>query len=289
MNNLIGFNCPECGGELRIREGIRNISCTYCGKKLVLTTPIGIERYYVKPTITNPKETARMFLGKTIILDVDMLFIPIIKLNTELIGWLYAYKKGTVEWLPGDNYEQPIKVVKGQERVRKRVNVMRETKLFPLQHLPAGEDRIPIENLQLYPYDDEKLHLYGNVMDPPESKDCYLKEGIQRLINNLINRYKDYDELTYKIEPVCPHLIVYYYPVVIVRFKGGILSLDGVRKRPLIRIGEEEEKKHTKAHIPLLTLLFSAVVSAVSLKDIKIAAAVFIILFCFLLAINYGD
>jgi len=288
MANLIGFNCPECGGEISIREGVKNTVCPYCGRRLMLTTSIGMERYYIKPTVVNPRLAAKEWVGGNNILDVDMLFIPIIKLHTEIMGWVYAYKKGTIEWIPGNDYEQPMKIIKGQNRIKKRINVMRDIKLFPSQGLPIDGNRIVIDGLQLLPYEDEKLHLYGNVMDPPETKDYYLKEGIQKLTDEIISGYKNYDELKYKLEPVCPRLTIYYYPVIVIRFEGGTISIDAIRKKPLFRV-MEEKKEEKNLPIPLVTLLFSIVVAGVSMKDIKAAAILFFVLLIFLFMINYGD
>lgn len=289
MANLIGFNCPKCGGEINIEEGIRNTICPYCKTRLIMTIQVGIERYYVKPSITNPKISAKEWVGKSDILDVDMLFIPIVKIKTELMGWIYVYKKGKVEWVPGDDYTQPMKIIKGQNKVRRRLNVAREIELYPVQHFAIGEDRIEIDGLQLIPYDDEKIHLYGNVMDPPENKEYYLKEGMQKLIAEIVGRYKDYDELRYKIEPVCPHLTIYYYPVMFIRFNGGTLSVDAVRRKPLLKKIEDKIITKKNTPIPFLTFLFSLIIGFASLISIKVALPLFLILLIFLIVVNYGD
>jgi len=296
MANTIGFSCPNCGGEISVREGVRVAACSYCGSKFVLSTLFGAERYFVEPKITPTKNTILKYLKEnSTILDIDLFFAPVIVVNSEIFGWIYAYKKGKIV----THYEQdsqykskPVSTVKGRELIKKSINVMKNITIFPEENIPLGLERLDLQDLNLKPYDDEKMHKYGSVLDLPENIDFYLNIAIKKMKDKMLEDYRNFDELKYRLNPVSTHMRIYYYPVILSRYKGGTISIDGINGNILLNKEDTQFslRQRKRIPVPLFTFILTTILSLSSVfLNWKISTGIFIVFFLMLLTKNYGD
>uniref|UniRef100_A0A7C4U7Q1 TFIIB-type zinc ribbon-containing protein n=1 Tax=candidate division WOR-3 bacterium TaxID=2052148 RepID=A0A7C4U7Q1_UNCW3 len=286
MKNIISINCPSCGGTLNILEGDKNVICEYCGSEYVLTSKIGIERYYVKP-LSNLKEN---FVRNRKFIENRIVFIPILKVRTEIFGWVYAHKKGKKVTYQDKDERGRLRtytVTIDENWLKKPVNVFREDKFNLLKNMRLGQERIEIEGFELTPYDDEKMHTFGSVIDLLEDIDIVKKNALKNIMERFLSQYSEYDELKYDLDFVLPNFSIIYYPVLILRDDKGFYSIDGVRGKIIYKEEKETIKKRLKLKkyfIPLFTLLISL------FSYLNIFAGIFLFLiFLILLIYSYGD
>lgn len=287
MNNVISLNCPSCGGSVKINEGDKNVLCEYCGSEYILSSKIGIQRYFAKPV----KGITDYFKEKNIkILESKIIFIPILKVTTEIFGWVYGYKKGkTITYQEKDEKGRlrTYTVTIDAEWLKKNVNAYREN-IFPqVKKMKLGIEKIDLNNIELLPYDDETMHKIGSVMDLSigieKMKDNALKNTIQRFLT----QFTEYDELKYDLECVLPHFSLIYYPVFTARTNIGYFVIDGVRNKVIYKEEKCEEKKKIRIrnfYIPIFTMI----ISIFSLINMFLGFIIFLGLLIFLIY-SYGD
>jgi DNA-directed RNA polymerase subunit RPC12/RpoP len=275
---IVSFLCPNCGAEVDTIEGYTNVCCKYCGGKLLITQRVGLPRVFARPKLKNPEAIIKSDAGpKVRIIDLDLLFIPLIKFRAEILGWIYAHKKGEVKkgyYHPAfgeteeDSYSIGTEIV-GKKTIKKRVRRILEDKIDPSDFYRFGVKRIKIEGKKYEPYDDELLHRFGNVFDLPLSLEEYLGEGQAILLSKVLSHYSNWDELKYVLKIIKKEATIYYYPVYFSRLEvDGIpytYSVDAVTGEILLKEGlVKKEGKRTLKVNPLYSIItFSAI--AVSL------------------------
>ncbi len=272
---LIGFRCPNCGGEIDVREGVKNIVCSYCGSGFVLSRLTGAPRYYARPQKIE-KLWIRSLCGDEI-LDMDLIFVPVVEVESEIFGFVWGYRieKRELSGVRGV-YEEPPLFLPAFETLKKRVNFLRRERIFPTGNFPPGLERIDLEGVRFLEYDDEEVHRYGKVMDIPFPPEYYRKEGIEKMKRKILRLYRDYTSIKYHLVPVLPRISIFYYPLVFVRYKKGILTIDAVKKKVLLRV-ERKEKKREFSMVPLF-LGVLALISAMSRVAGLIMLGVFFLL-----------
>jgi len=272
---IISFLCPNCGAEVDTIEGYTNIRCKYCSSKLLITQRVGLPRVFARPKLENPKTIIKGDAGlNTKIIDLDLLFIPLIKFRAEILGWIYAHKKGEVKkgyYHPvfgeteEDSYSIGMEIV-GEKTVKKRVRRILEDKIDPSDFYRFGVKRIKIEGKKYEPYDDELLHQFGNVFDLPLSLEEYLSKGQDILLNKVLSHYSSWDELKYILKAIKKEAIIYYYPVYFSRLEvDGIpytYSIDAVTGEILLKEGliKKESKRTLNVNSLYSIITFSAVI-----------------------------
>ena len=295
MGNVIGLSCPSCGGTLKVLEGVKNVDCPFCGSGFILSSKIGAERYYVEPELRDYKKRISIVSGKTDFSDLDLFFVPIIKVRAEIFGWFYAFKEGKRKTVYEETYtatgrrvRKARTIIEGRERIKKSVNVLRETIIYPIENMPMGLSRIELNGLKLLPYDDEKIHRFGSVLDLPSSIEYYMKMGLDKLKKDITDKYKEFDEFYSHLEPVSPHMTIIYHPVAFARFPDGFLSYDTVNDRVLIKKFQEKKKRK---NLPLTKILPPAVLtlSVVSIFSRLAAFILFLAMIPLFLGGESGD
>lgn len=243
-DTIIAFLCPNCGAEVDALDGYTNIKCDYCGSKLLITQRIGVPRVFAKPELRNPRKFLRSIIdGEIEIIDSDLLFIPLIKVRGEIIGWIKGYKKGEVKknYHHGsgshDTYSPPR--IEGEKRVKKRIRRIQEVKIDPSEFYLFGINRVNIKGKKFESYNDNVMHRYGNVFDLPLSTEEYLEIGEEKLINNIVSYYRNWDRFQHNLRVIGRRAIIYYNPVFFVRLEvDGIpytYSIDAVNKDVILR------------------------------------------------------
>ena len=249
---VIAFSCPNCGSEIDVVEGYTNTKCKFCGSSLLITNKIGAPRVFAKPKIDKPKTILRGRFGTNVqIIDVSLIYVPFIKVNSEIIGYLKGHKKGTVVQEPNyDNSGMRIDTMStsrivGEKRVKKRVRRILEVKLDPSEFYKYGINRVVNEGKKFEVYDDEILHRYGKVFDSPLPIKEYTDKASDMLIDQIIRDYKDFDEFEYYLRAIKKKTIIYFNPIYFARVKHAgssyIYSFDAVNGKALIK--EKTTKK----------------------------------------------
>jgi len=276
---VISFVCPNCGAEVNALEGHTNVQCGYCGSRLLITERLGMPRIFSRPVVKNPRGIIKSIAGKDAkIIDLDLLFIPMIKLRAEIIGWIHGYKKGEVKKdyyydssggsqtnslysgaYPGGSSAIGARVV-GEKRVKKKVRRILEMRIDPSNFYRFGIERIKLKEKKFEPYDDNLLPQFGNVFDLPLSIKEYLKQGEDTLISNITGEYSGWDEFKWNLRAIKKSAIVYYCPVYFSRLEvAGVpytYSIDAVSGEVLIReaVVHKKERRVIKLN-PLYAII----------------------------------
>ncbi|MEO0293065.1 MAG: hypothetical protein ABIN61_02445 [candidate division WOR-3 bacterium] len=250
---LIAFTCPNCGAELDVQEGVTNTKCSFCKTRFLLTKKIGFPRFFAKPIIKNPEKIIRDSFKENIeIIDLDLIFLPLIRVNGEVIGWIKGFKKRKV----AQQHYNPLETkfnnlenistskILGEESVEKRIRRFLEVNLDPLGFYRYGIQRINLEGKKFQIYEDRIIRQYGSVFDLPLSIEEYIEKATKIFIETIIRDYKDFDELEYYLKIIKKKALTYYNPIFFSRIKVGeefyTFSLDATNGAPLLK---EQERK----------------------------------------------
>lgn len=304
---VIAFSCPNCGSEIDVVEGYTNTKCKFCGSSLLITNKIGAPRVFAKPKIDKPKNILRERFGRNVrIIDVSLIYIPFIKVSSEIIGYLKGHKKGMVVQEPNYN-NSGMKIdtmstsrIVGEKRVKKRVRRILEVKLDPSEFYKYGINRVTNEGKKFEVYDDEILHRYGNVFDLPLPIKEYTDKASDMLMDQIIRDYKDFDEFEYYLRAIKKKAIIYFNPIYFARLKyegnSYTYSFDAVNGKALVKekiTGKQEAlkkvfvKKNAFYGIIGITGIILSVVSA--LKGWGIAFVIALFAGLFLWWLQYGN
>ncbi len=254
---VIAFSCPNCGSEIDVIEGYTTTKCKFCNSSLLITNKIGAPRVFARPKIDKPKNTLRERFGMNIqIIDVSLIYVPFIKVSSEIIGWLGGYKKGVVVQEPTytdsgmniDTMSSPRVV--GEKRVKKRIRRILDVKLDPSEFYRYGINRVSTEGKKFEVYDDEVLHRYGNVFDLPLSIKEYMDKASDMLIDEIIRGYRDFNDFEYYLRAIKKKAIIYFNPIYFARIKSGdefyTYSFDAVDGKPLVKDKAKKKKEASK-------------------------------------------
>ena len=304
---VIAFSCPNCGSEIDVVEGYTNTKCKFCGSSLLITSKIGAPRVFAKPRINNPKSILIERFGRNIqIIDVSLIYIPFIKVSSEIIGYLKGHKKGTVVKEPNyDNSGMKIDTIStshiiGEKRIKKRVRRILEVKLDPSEFYKYGINRVVNEGKKFEVYDDKILHRYGTVFDLPLPIKEYTDKASDMLVRQITRDYKDFDKFEYYLRAIKKRAIIYFNPIYFARLKheesSYIYSFDAVNGKALIKekITKKQEafkkvfvKKNALYGLIGITGIILSAVSASIGKGIAFVIALFAGLFLWWL--QYGN
>lgn len=290
---IISFLCPNCGAEVDTLEGYTNIECKYCGSRLLITQRLGMPRVFSRPRIKNPRSIIKSDAGKySKIIDLDLLFIPLIKFRAEILGWIYAYKKGEVKKGyyhsalgegEADAYSSGTYIV-GEKTVKKRIRRILEDEIDPSDFYRFGVKRIKIEGKKFEPFDDSLLHQFGNVFDLPLSIEEYLDKGEDILMKKVLSHYYRWDELKYILKAIKKEATIYFYPVYFSRLEvDGIpytYSVDAVTGEILLKEGllKKEGKRTIKLNLLYGIITFASVASSLIYSFFGKVGAIFVCL-----------
>jgi DNA-directed RNA polymerase subunit RPC12/RpoP len=267
---VIAFSCPNCGSEIDVIEGYTTTKCKFCNSSLLITNKIGAPRVFARPKINKPKNILRERFGMNVhIIDVSLIFVPFIKVSSEIIGWLGGYRKGVVVQEPIytdsgmniDTISTPRLV--GEKRIKKRVRRILEVKLDPSESYRYGIIRVNTEGKKFEVYDDETLHRYGNVFDLPLSIKEYMEKASDMLIDEIIREYRDFDDFEYYLRAIKKKAIVYFNPIYFARIKSDgelyTYSFDAVDGKALVKDKAKKKKEESKKVLLGLNELYGIV------------------------------
>jgi len=249
---VIAFTCPNCGAEIDVIEGHTNTRCGFCGSSFLITKKIGVPRVFAKPKIDKPKSILNERFGINVrIIDVSLVYVPFIKVSSEVIGYLSGYKKGTVVQKSFyDDSGMNVPRIVGAKRVKKRVRRILEVKLDPSEFYLYGINRVVTEGKKFEVYDDEILHRYGNVYDLPLSIKEYINKASDMLIDEIIRDYSDFDKLEYYLRAIKKKAVIYFNPIYFSRVEYGedfyTYSFDAVNGKALVKEKNKKQQENRK-------------------------------------------
>ncbi len=254
---VIAFSCPNCGSEIDVIEGYTNTKCKFCDSSLLITNRIGAPRVFAKPKIKKPKNILKERFGMNVnIIDVSLIYVPFIKVSSEIIGWLGGYRKGVIVQEPtytdsGMNIDtmSTARTV-GEKRVKKRIRRILDVKLDPSEFYRYGINRVSTEGKKFEVYEDEVLHRYGDVFDLPLSIREYMDKASDMLIDEIIRDYRDFSEFEYYLRAIKKKAIIYFNPIYFARVKAGgefyTYSFDAVDGKALVKDKAKKKKEESK-------------------------------------------
>jgi hypothetical protein len=237
----IALVCKECGGAIQLAEGARIANCPSCATSFVVTTPVGVQRYYVPPFLTT-KEAALMAAGAALegmeipnrlVGDAQLVFAPLWDLHGEVEGWI-SWKRPIRQVVIEDVVPSPIHgtetvVVKwvleeGGERC-KRMVAWEGRYIFP--GIKVGEfglyevkdEQFPL----LRPYDEGEMHKYGTVFTPQDPSEGDASEQAQRYyLEYVLSPYGNAEDVHHRLKVTRQRSpLVIFYPVWVVRYLSG--------------------------------------------------------------------
>lgn len=304
---VIAFSCPNCGSEIDVIEGYTNTKCKFCDSSLLITNRIGAPRVFARPKIKNPKSILRERFGMNVnIIDVSLIYVPFIKVSSEIIGWLGGYRKGVVVQEPtytdsGMNIDtMSTPHVVGEKRVKKRIRRILEAKLDPSEFYRYGINRVSTEGKKYEVYDDEVLHRYGDVFDLPLPVNEYMEKASVMLIDEIIRDYRDFNQFEYYLRAIKKKAIIYFNPIYFARVKAGkefyTYSFDAVDGKALVKDKAKKKKEEPKKVFLGLSALYGIIgLSGILFSFVSFllgngVAFVFALFACFLLWwLQYGN
>ncbi len=267
---VIAFSCPNCGAEIDVIEGYTNTKCQFCDSNFLITKKIGAPRIFARPKINKPKQILRQRFGRNVqVIDVSLIYVPFIKVSSEIIGCLGGYKKGVVVQEPtyndsGMNIDTTRTV--GGKRVKKRIRRILEVKLDPSEFYRYGINRVTTEGKKFEVYDDELLHRYGDVFDLPLPVNEYLDKASEMLIKEIIYDYRDFDKFEHYLRAIKKKAIIYFNPIFFSRLEVNgdfyTYSFDAVNGKALVKDKKKDKQKESKKVFVGLNTLYGIIGAA---------------------------
>jgi len=264
---VIAFSCPNCGAEIDVIEGYTNTKCQFCDSNFLITKKIGAPRIFARPKINKPKQILRQRFGRNVqVIDVSLIYVPFIKVSSEIIGCLGGYKKGVVVQEPtyndsGMNIDTTRTV--GGKRVKKRIRRILEVKLDPSEFYRYGINRVTTEGKKFEVYDDELLHRYGDVFDLPLPVNEYLDKASEMLIKEIIYDYRDFDKFEHYLRAIKKKAIIYFNPIFFSRLEVNgdfyTYSFDAVNGKALVKDKKKDKQKESKKVFVGLNTLYGII------------------------------
>ncbi len=267
---VIAFSCPNCGAEIDVIEGYTNTRCEFCDSNFLITKKIGAPRIFARPKISKPKKILRQRFGRNVqVIDVSLIYVPFIKVSSEIIGCLGGYKKGVVVQEPTYNDSgmniDTINVTRtvGEKRVKKRIRRILEVKLDPSEFYRYGINRVTTEGKKFEVYDDELLHRYGDVFDLPLPVNEYLDKASEMLIKEIIYDYRDFDKFEHYLRAIKKKAIIYFNPIFFSRLEVNgdfyTYSFDAVNGKALVKDKKKDKQKESKKVFVGLNTLYGII------------------------------
>ena len=268
---VIAFSCPNCGAEIDVVEGYTNTKCEFCDSNFLITRKIGAPRVFARPKINKPKRILKERFGMSVrIKDLSLIYVPFIKVSSEIIGCLGGYKKGVVVKQEPAYTDSGINVsimssspTVGEKRVKKRIRRILQVKLDPSEFYSYGINRVTTEGKKFEVYDDELLHRYGDVFDLPLPINEYLDKASEMLIKEIIYDYRDFDEFEHYLRAIKKKAIIYFNPIFFARLEVNgdyyTYSFDAVNGKALVKDKKKDKQKESKKVFVGLNALYGII------------------------------
>jgi hypothetical protein len=274
VRRTIALVCKECGGAIQLAEGAKIANCPSCATSFVVTTPVGIQRYYVPPSLTT-KEAALLAAEATLnglgiqsrsLNDAQLVFAPLWDVQGEVEGWI-SWKRPVRQVVIEDVVTSPIHGVEpvtvkkvleeGGERYKRMVSwegryIIPGIKVGEYGLYGVKDEQFPL----LKPYDEGEMHKFGTIFtsqDPSEGD--ALEHAREYYLKYVLSPYGQAEEVHHRLKVTRQGLpLLIYYPVWIVRYLSGRkiyrMTLDAVTGN-LVYL-DKPRKKSRVSHVLML-------------------------------------
>lgn len=287
-----GALCPECGGSIRVDEGVRSVRCGYCGSALLVASPRGVRSYIIEPKITAGKARlaaihridedsgGRLGARNTTIVDERLVHVPFWRMRGRIMGWVSGERSRLVraEVAPDNPESGPPRVTMREERTPysrllfKRVDWSAPACVLPCLGLQGIAFRTDFLEWNIL---DAKSRTGRTLALPTTSERAARRDAMSYLTHFAIpsgarahaSRFHLFDS----------SLSLYYYPVYIVRYAHGgrifTVTVDG--GNGLVVRGEVPERRRVDARPLFFGPAALAALAATALPLVLVPAIAF--------------
>lgn len=226
-DRVVGPTCPNCGGTLDVRSGLRVVFCEFCRTPLLVANEVGIQRFAVEPRIGagRARAVAREWLGKGLRKDPKLrkqarlaesllCFLPFFRVQADCLGValgteLRRRTVGLGKHRRTETYEVDVerKVTKRHDRTYPAVDVSE-----------WGIGRVNLIGDALVPFDSKALNRLGMVFEPTGSEQLVFERALARF-REATDPAAGLERVRFEfLETLRERLSVIYYPVWVVRY-----------------------------------------------------------------------
>jgi len=120
MGISVSLNCPLCGGDIKIAEGERTISCKYCGSMLFVEGDNGITTIAFKNRVDKAAARAvseewfrtgwkaRDLRKEAKVLEMYPIYLPFWSVTMRAMGWICGYDERTYSDSKGNTHTERV-------------------------------------------------------------------------------------------------------------------------------------------------------------------------------------
>lgn len=227
-----GLVCPNCAAAVPVAEGQRIARCPACSLYSLVQGDRGVQRWQVARRIERApaEEGVRAFMSgmrkardlrrMAKVTDLMLVYLPFWRVNATVAGWLFGrVKSGDDSTKPDEEY-----IFEAMQWNDAAVDVTE-----------FGVHRIVVGDIDLQPFDSERLHAEAMVFEPSESRTEALTEALQHFSYRSRSKANQTSTFYERIEMLHPEFSLVYYPVWVVRYayrqRTYQVVIDGVSGR----------------------------------------------------------
>ncbi len=211
-----GLTCPNCNGVVPVPEGARIVTCPFCDMRSLVHGERGIRRWQVVNRLDRQQaleavsgfysgmNKARDLKREANIRELFLVYLPYWQVKAFVAGWLF----GRIE--SGKDSTKPIEV-----------EVMEEMEWHDAATDVSefGVHRIVAAEVDLEPYNAERLHAESLVFEPVESKSEALEEAEMHFVFRGQSKRSLKRKFFERFHILRQRLSIIYYPLWVARYQ----------------------------------------------------------------------
>ena len=227
-DRIQGLGCPNCGGGLEVRTGLRVVTCPYCGTPLLALSELGTRRYAVEPQIdaARARQVARAWLTKgvrkdpalekeAVVGEAFLTFLPFYRVQADGVGIALGTEErkrtvGSGKNRRTETYEVDVerKLEKSFDRTYPAINVAE----WGIRRVNLGGDA-------LVPFDGRLLEKLGMVFPTTGSESEVRRAALEQFARES-DPAAGLKRVRFRFrETLRDRLSVVYYPLWVVRYR----------------------------------------------------------------------
>jgi len=279
---LSGLMCPQCGGNLSLKEGANIVNCLYCNSSLLLIFKEGIIKYYLPASINRNKalekvrqlfeheEAAEELRSEAVLSDISLYYIPYWRFKTGIFGMVegietidrsrkFRLTQADESTFARDFIERAIEPIVKRSVSKKVKNIM----IINISASNMGDYGIP--NLNSFRQRSSGMEVYKRMNQFPEvgllqkselkdaividrmySKDIAEAEADRIIMQFMETRGSGLDEYMADVREIRRRVSLLYYPLWLCKFKfrGRFYraAIDGLNGKVISAIIPQQQK-----------------------------------------------
>lgn len=229
-----GLTCPSCAGVVPVPEGARVVQCPFCEMRSLVAGDQGVRRWQVARRVEREKaleQVQRFFSGlnrardlkkEARIREMFLVYLPYWRVQALVAGWMLGRER------KDKDSTRPVEIRIQEEMLWN--DAATDVAEF-------GVHRVPLDGLDLEPYDEDTLHLEGMIFEPSESPTDAMHEAEQHFLYRARSKKSLTQKFYEKIHILRPLFSVVYYPLWVARYeykqRNYQVVVDGVNAKVL--------------------------------------------------------